>query len=60
MMGGSPADAPDRKRKRRGTMKRILLIATGGTIASEATEDGLSPALTTAGLLASVPAMRTV
>lgn len=41
-------------------MKKILLIATGGTIASEATEDGLSPALTTAGLLARVPELRGV
>ena len=28
-------------------MKKILLIGTGGTIASDVTEDGLAPELTT-------------
>lgn len=38
-------------------MKRILLIGTGGTIASEMTEGGLTPELTTQQLLAHVPAI---
>ncbi len=36
-------------------MKKILLIGTGGTIASEATDSGLAPALTTRELLGLVP-----
>ena len=39
------------------TMKRILLIGTGGTIASEMTEGGLTPELTTRQLLAQIPAI---
>jgi len=31
-------------------MKKILLIGTGGTIASQVTEDGLAPELTSAQL----------
>ncbi len=38
-------------------MKKILLIGTGGTIASELTESGLSPGLTTEQLLAFTPAV---
>ena len=38
-------------------MKRILLIGTGGTIASEVTESGLAPELTTGDLLAHIPAI---
>ena len=38
-------------------MKKILLIGTGGTIASEATDSGLAPELTTEQLLARVPAV---
>ena len=38
-------------------MKRILLIGTGGTIASEMTEGGLTPELTTEQLLSQVPAI---
>lgn len=38
-------------------MKRILLLGTGGTIASEMTPDGLSPELTPAQLLRAVPAI---
>ena len=38
-------------------MKDILLIGTGGTIASEITEAGLSPELTTEQLLSRVPAI---
>jgi L-asparaginase len=38
-------------------MKRILLIGTGGTIASGMTEDGLSPELTPEQLLQFVPAI---
>lgn len=36
-------------------MKRLLLIATGGTIASSATAEGLSPSITSEELLESVP-----
>ena len=36
-------------------MKNILLIATGGTIASKQTESGLTPAITPEELLSSVP-----
>lgn len=39
-------------------MKRILLIATGGTIAAKNTEDGLSPSVTSAELLAFVPELQ--
>ena len=38
-------------------MKNILLIGTGGTIASDVTEDGLAPELTTAQLLSHPPAI---
>ena len=38
-------------------MKKILLIGTGGTIASEMTEGGLAPELTTEQLLSQVPAI---
>ncbi|SFP05880.1 L-asparaginase [Oscillibacter sp. PC13] len=41
-------------------MKKILLIGTGGTIASEVTESGLAPELTTEQLLAHVPAISEV
>lgn len=37
-------------------MKKILLIATGGTIASKYTEDGLSPQITADELLSYIPA----
>ena len=37
-------------------MKQILLIATGGTIASKYTKDGLSPAITAQELLTYIPA----
>ncbi len=39
-------------------MKHILLIATGGTIASLPTETGLSPKITSEGLLREVPEIR--
>ena len=38
--------------------KKILLIATGGTIASQPGEDGLSPALTSEELLEQIPEVR--
>jgi len=41
-------------------MKKILLIGTGGTIASEMTPEGLTPELTPAQLLRSVPAIRDI
>ena len=41
-------------------MKNILLIGTGGTIASDVTEDGLAPELTTEQLLAHIPAIREI
>lgn len=36
-------------------MKRILLLATGGTIATQETEQGLTPQLTSQDLLAAIP-----
>ena len=36
-------------------MKKILIIATGGTIASLPTEDGLSPNISSEQLIAAVP-----
>ena len=39
-------------------MKKILLIATGGTIASKYTESGLSPQLTADELLSYIPDAR--
>ena len=39
-------------------MKKILMIATGGTIASKATEDGLTPQLTAEELLNFVPEIK--
>jgi len=36
-------------------MKKILLIATGGTIASKPTQEGLSPAITSEELVACIP-----
>lgn len=39
-------------------MKKILLIATGGTIASRAGSDGLAPEMDSAGLLECVPEIR--
>ncbi len=41
-------------------MKNILLIATGGTIASKPTGRGLAPSITPAELLSYVPELRTV
>ena len=41
-------------------MKRILLIGTGGTIASEMTAGGLAPELTTEQLLSHIPAIREI
>ena len=38
-------------------MKKILLIGTGGTIASEMTASGLAPELSTRQLVALVPAL---
>ena len=39
------------------TKKRILLLTTGGTIASEVGSSGLVPELTTEDLLAHIPAI---
>ena len=41
-------------------MKKILMIGTGGTIASEMTEAGLVPELTTSEFLKYVPAVRSI
>ena len=41
-------------------MKNILLIATGGTIASRPTEDGLAPQLRAEDILGCVPALATL
>ncbi|MCI9003151.1 MAG: asparaginase [Oscillibacter sp.] len=40
--------------------KHVLLIGTGGTIASEVTEGGLAPELTTEQLLAHIPAISSI
>ena len=39
-------------------MKRILIIGTGGTIASSPTDEGLTPSLTTEEMLKTVPNLR--
>ena len=41
-------------------MKRILMIATGGTIASKETEEGLAPAISSEELLSCVPEVASV
>ena len=41
-------------------MKKILMLGTGGTIASEKSPDGLTPELTPEQLLRAVPAIRTI
>lgn len=41
-------------------MKKILLIATGGTIASTQTQDGLIPSIDVNGLLSYIPDIKTV
>lgn len=41
-------------------MKKVLLIGTGGTIASEMGASGLAPELTTEDLLAQIPAIRAI
>lgn len=41
-------------------MKRILMIATGGTIASKQTEHGLAPGITPEELLSYIPAVKNV
>lgn len=41
-------------------MKKILMIGTGGTIASRQTEDGLAPWLTPSDILSYIPAVRDV
>lgn len=41
-------------------MKKVLIIGTGGTIASRPTENGLAPGLTSVELLSSVPGIRNI
>ena len=41
-------------------MKKLLLIATGGTIASETGEEGLKPGLGAQALLAHVPRLESL
>lgn len=41
-------------------MKKILMIGTGGTIASRQTEDGLAPGLTPEDILSYIPAVKDV
>ena len=41
-------------------MKKVLMLGTGGTIASEVTPSGLAPALTSAELLRCVPEISSV
>ena len=41
-------------------MKKLLLIATGGTIACQKTEDGLAPQINPEDFLAYVPEYKTI
>lgn len=41
-------------------MKKILLIATGGTIASKKTENGLTPQITPEELLSYIPQIKEI
>ncbi|MBQ0038015.1 MAG: asparaginase [Clostridiales bacterium] len=41
-------------------MKKILIIGTGGTIASSPTDNGLAPSLTSAELLNAIPSIRNI
>ena len=41
-------------------MKKVLMLGTGGTIASEMTQSGLTPALTSEQLVANVPEISTL
>ena len=41
-------------------MKKILMITTGGTIASKKTDDGLTPGLTPEELLGFIPAVKDI
>ena len=41
-------------------MKKILMIATGGTIASGKSADGLTPVLTSDELLSFVPEIKSI
>ena len=41
-------------------MKKILMLGTGGTIASRQTEDGLAPGLTPEDILSYIPAVKNV
>ena len=41
-------------------MKKILMIATGGTIASKGTADGLSPELTSQDILHYIPSLKDI
>ncbi len=52
-VGGSFFDS-----ERGKAMKRVLMIGTGGTIASEMTDNGLTPKLDTEQLLRYIPAVR--
>lgn len=52
--------APNGRGWGKPAMKKILFIATGGTIASAKTENGLTPAITSEELLDAVPEIRTM
>ena len=41
-------------------MKKILMLGTGGTIASRQTKDGLAPGLTPEDILSYIPAVKNV
>ena len=41
-------------------MKKVLIIGTGGTIASKPTENGLAPGLTSAELLSAIPSIGSI
>ncbi len=55
-----PCANTERRTAQTEHMKNILLIATGGTIASKPTDEGLAPCISPAELLSSVPEIATV
>ena len=46
--------------QRRKALKKILMITTGGTIASRQTEDGLAPGITAEELLSYIPSVKNI
>jgi L-asparaginase len=50
--------APALARQNGAFMKKILMIGTGGTIASKQTEDGLTPGLSSEDILSYIPQVK--